>query len=61
MLVLWIAMTVGWGWAAGMDFGFVVGIALVRMAGVILGGPLIQKAGRNYYERQLCGDRRHAR
>jgi hypothetical protein len=58
VLVLWIAMTVAWGWAAGMDFGFVVAIALVRMAGVILGGPLIQQAGRSYYERQLRGRRR---
>lgn len=58
MLVLWIAMTVAWGWAAGMDFRFVVAIALVRMAGVILGGTLIQQAGRSYYELQLRGRRR---
>jgi hypothetical protein len=38
VLALWIAMAVAWGWAAGMAFGFVVAIALVRMAGVMLGG-----------------------
>ncbi|MDP9285518.1 MAG: hypothetical protein M3P41_11305 [Actinomycetota bacterium] len=48
-------MAVAWGWAAGMAFGFVVVIALVRMAGVMLGGTLIQQAGRSYYERQLRG------
>jgi hypothetical protein len=58
VLALWIAMTVGWGWAAGMIFGFFVAIVLVRMAGVILGGALIQQAGRSYYERQLGGRRR---
>jgi fatty acid desaturase len=58
VLALWIAMTVAWGWAAGMAFGFVVAIALVRMAGVMLGGTLIQQAGRSYYERQLRGRRR---
>jgi hypothetical protein len=30
-------MTVAWGWAAGMAFGFAVAVVLVRMAGVILG------------------------
>jgi fatty acid desaturase len=58
LLALWIAMAVAWGWAAGMAFGFVVAIALVRMAGVILGGTLIRQAGRSYYERQLRGRRR---
>jgi hypothetical protein len=57
VLALWIAMTVAWGWAAGMAFGFLVAIALVRMAGVMLGGPLIQQAGRSY-ERQLRGRHR---
>ena len=52
VLALWIAMTVAWGWAAGMTFGFAVAVVLVRMAGVILGGALIQQAGRSYYERQ---------
>jgi fatty acid desaturase len=58
VLALWVAMTVAWGWAAGMTFGFAVAIVLVRMAGVILGGTLIQQAGRRYYERQLRGRRR---
>jgi fatty acid desaturase len=58
VLALWIAMTVVWGWAAGMTFGFAVAVVLVRMAGVILGGALIQQAGRSYYERQLGGRRR---
>jgi uncharacterized membrane protein required for colicin V production len=40
VLALWIAMTVVWGWAAGMTFGFAVAVVLVRMAGVILGGAL---------------------
>jgi hypothetical protein len=57
VLALSIAMTVAWGWAAGIAFGFVVAIALARMAGVILGGTLIQQAGRSYYERQLRGRR----
>ena len=59
VLAVWIAMTVAWDWAAGMTFGFAVAIVLVRMAGVILGGTLVQRAGRNYYERQL-GVRRRA-
>jgi hypothetical protein len=58
LLALWIAMTVAWGWAAGIAFGFVGAIALLRMAAVILAGPLIQQAGRSYYERQLRGRRR---
>jgi hypothetical protein len=58
VLAPWIAMTVAWGWAAGMTFGFVLAIALVRMAGIMVGGPLIQQAGRNYYEHQLRGRRR---
>ena len=58
VLALGIAMAVAWGWAAGMAFGFVVAIALVRMAGVMLGGTLIQRAGRRHYERQLRGGRR---
>jgi hypothetical protein len=58
VLAVWIAMTVVWGWAAGMTFVFAVVIVLVRMAGVILGGALIQQAGRSYYERQLGGRRR---
>jgi len=33
VLALSIAMTVAWGWAAGMAFGFVVAIAFARMAG----------------------------
>ena len=53
----WIAMTVGWGWGAGFAFAFFVAVTLVRMAGVIVGGPLIQQAGRAYYERQLRGRR----
>ena len=36
-------------------------VALLRMAGVILAGPLIQQAGRSYYERQLRGHRRASR
>ena len=58
VLALWIAMTVAWGWAAGMTFGFAVAVVLVRMAGVILGGALIQQAGRSYYGRHLGGRRR---
>jgi hypothetical protein len=58
VLALWIAMTVAWGWGAGMAFAFFVAVALVRLAGVIVGGPLIQQAGRGYYERQLRGRRR---
>ena len=58
VLALWIAMSVVWGWGAGMAFAFFVAVALVRMAGVIVGGPLIQQAGRGYYERQLRGRRR---
>jgi hypothetical protein len=55
---VWIAMTVAWGWAAGIAFVFAGAVALLRMAGVILAGPLIQQAGRSYYERQLRGGRR---
>ena len=51
-------MTVNWGWAAGIAFVFAGGVALLRMVGVILAGPLIQQAGRAYYERQLRGRRR---
>jgi len=58
VFALGISVTVAWGWAAGMAVGFVVAIALVRMAGVMLAGPLIQQAGRSYYERQLMGRRR---
>jgi hypothetical protein len=58
LLALWIAMTVAWGWAAGLAFAFVVAVALVRLAGVILAGPLIQQAGDSHYERQLRGRRR---
>ncbi len=58
VLALWIAMSVVWGWGAGMAFAFFVAVALVRMAGVIVGGPLIQQAGRGYYERQVRGRRR---
>ena len=58
VLALWIAMTVAWGWGAGIAFAFFVAVALVRMAAVIVGGPLIQQAGRRYYERQLRGRRR---
>jgi len=58
VLALWIAMTVTWGWGAGAAFAFLVAVALVRVAGVIVGGPLIQQAGRGYYERQLRGHRR---
>jgi hypothetical protein len=50
-----IAMTVAWGSGAGVAFAFFVAVALVRMAAVIVGGPLIQQAGRAYYERQLRG------
>jgi len=57
VFALSIAMTVAWGSALGMAFGFVVAIALARMAGVVLGGTLIQQAGRSYYERQLRGRR----
>src|SRR6266852_3124715 len=53
-------MTVDWGWAAGIAFVFAGAIAPLRMAGVILAGPLIQQAGRSYYERQLRGRRRRA-
>jgi len=58
VLAVWIAMTVDWGWAAGIAFVFAGAVALLRMAGVILAGPLIQQAGRSYYERQLRGRRR---
>jgi hypothetical protein len=58
VLALWIAMAVAWGWAARMAFAFVVAIALARVAGVILGGTLIQPTGRSYYERQLRRRRR---
>jgi uncharacterized protein (DUF58 family) len=58
VLALWIAMSVIWGWGAGVAFAFLVAVALVRMVGVIVGGPLIQQAGRGYYERQLRGRRR---
>jgi hypothetical protein len=55
VLALWIALTVAWGWGAGMAFAFFVAVALVRLAGVIVAGPLIRQAGRGYYERQLRG------
>ena len=58
VLAGWIAMTVAWGWGAGMAFAFFVAVALVRIAGVIVAGPLIQQAGRGYYERQLRGRHR---
>jgi fatty acid desaturase len=58
VLALWIAMTAAWGWGAGMAFAFFVAVALVRLAGVIVAGPLIQQAGHGYYERQLRGRRR---
>jgi len=58
VLAVWIAMTVDWGWAAGIAFVFASAVALLRMAGVILAGPLIQQAGRSYYERQLRGRHR---
>ena len=58
VLALWIAMTIAWGWGAGMAFAFFVAVTLVRVAGVIVGGPLIRQAGRGYYERQLGGRRR---
>jgi hypothetical protein len=58
VLAVWIAMTVDWGWAAGIAFMFAGAVALLRMAGVILAGPLIQQAGRSYYERQLRGRHR---
>jgi fatty acid desaturase len=58
VLAGWIAMTVAWGWGAGMAFAFFVAVALVRIAGVIVAGPLIQQAGRGYYERQLRGPQR---
>ena len=45
VLAVWIAMTVDWGWAAGIAFMFAGAVALLRMAGVILAGPLIQQAG----------------
>jgi hypothetical protein len=57
VVAVWIGVTVVWGWAAGLTFGFAIAIVLVRMAGVILGGTLIQQAGRSYYERQLRGRR----
>jgi hypothetical protein len=52
VLAVWIAITVDWG------FVFAGAVALLRMAGVILAGPLIQQAGRSYYERQLSGRHR---
>jgi hypothetical protein len=58
VLAVWIAMAVAWGWAAGIAFAFAGAVVLLRMAGVILAGPLIQQAGRSYYERQLRGRRR---
>lgn len=58
LLALWIAMMVAWGWAAGLAVAFVAVVALVRLTGVILAGPLIQQAGRSNYERQLRGRRR---
>jgi hypothetical protein len=58
VLAVWIAITVDWGWAAGIAFVFAGAVALLRMAGVILAGPLIQQAGRSYYERQLSGRHR---
>ena len=58
VLAVWLAMTVEWGWAAGIAFVFAGAVALLRMAGVILAGPLIQQAGRSYYERQLRGRHR---
>jgi hypothetical protein len=58
VLALAIAMTVAWGWAAGIGFAFAGAVALLRLAGVILAGPLIEQAGRSYYERQLYGRRR---
>lgn len=58
VLAVWIAMAVAWGWAAGIAFAFAGAVALLRMAGVMLAGPLIQQAGRSYYERQLRGRRR---
>jgi hypothetical protein len=58
LLALWVAITVAWGWGAGWTFGFFAAIALVRLAGVILGGTLIQQAGARYYERQLRGHHR---
>jgi hypothetical protein len=57
VIALWIAMTVEWGWAAGIAFVFACAVALLRMVGVILAGPHIQQAGRSYYERQLRGRR----
>jgi fatty acid desaturase len=58
VLAVWLAMTVEWGWAAGIAFAFAGAVALLRMVGVILAGPLIQQAGRSYYERQLRGRHR---
>jgi hypothetical protein len=58
VLALWVAITFTWGWDAGIAYAFFVAVALVRIAGVIVAGPLIQQAGRGYYERQLRGRRR---
>ena len=58
ILAPWIAMTVAWGWGAGVALAFFVAVVLVRMAAVIVGGPLIQQAGRAYYEQRLRGRRR---
>ena len=34
MLAVWIAMTVDWGWAAGIAFVFAGAVVLLRMAGL---------------------------
>jgi hypothetical protein len=46
------------GLGRSVALAFFGAVALVRMAAVIVGGPLIQQAGRRYYERQLRGRRR---
>ena len=51
------AMTVAWGWRAGIVYGFFLAVALAQTAFVVLWGRVGERCGGWYYDRQLRGNR----
>jgi hypothetical protein len=52
-----VAMTVAWGWRAGIVYAFFLAVALAQTAFVVLWARVGQRGGAWYYDRRLRGHR----
>jgi hypothetical protein len=55
---LGIAMTIAWGWSAGLVYAFYLGVACCFVFFAVGWGRIARQAGGWYYDRQLHGPRR---